>query len=196
MLFRSHAGRLSPRSFADLKSVVNDCPHTCDTAAIAKDGRWLWQAASLYYRCSSGAEMFYFDRDKDDDWGTRENGFIEYRFTLKEPIRNASFMIRYAASKPNTLKLEINDEPVAEIVCPEPGKNSTTPPNWAYGFSLMKLDTVSVPLHIDIPAGVTSVRLIPVRPWKAGDGVRMQGFFLSSGPGRVSGKNYYALDLD
>lgn len=71
----------------------------------------------------------------------------------------------------------------------------TNDEDWAYGFGRMKLGTVSVPLHIDIPAGVTSVRLIAAHPWKAGNGIRMQGFFLSAGPARISRDNYYGLDL-
>ncbi len=191
-----HEGKLNPRKFPGLKCAVNDNPHTRDAARISKDGKWLWQMSSLYYRCTPGTEIYFFDRDKDESWGYRESGFIEYRFALEKPLKNASLIIRYASAGANSLKIEINDDQVLAVQCPKPEKDLTVPPGWAYGFSRMKLATVNVPLNIDIPAGTVSVRFIADAPWKPGQGVKLQGFFLSEGPHKISADNYYGLEAE
>ncbi len=191
-----HAGKLKPRKFPELKTVPNDNPHTSNVAKIAKDGSYLWQAANLHYCCTPNNAPYYFDRISDENWGYRKEGFIEYRFTLKKPIDNAYIIIRYASfpgSTTHKIKVEVNDDEVAVATCPKATENLTIPPGWAYGFSLMKLTTVTVPLKVNIPAGVTNVRFIVEKPWKPKHGVIMQGFFLCAGPHKVNPDNYYGL---
>lgn len=191
-----HAGKLKPRKFPELKCVANDNPHTTDEASIAPDGSWLWQPAYLHYSCTPGNAPYYFDRISDENWGYRENGFIEYRFTLKKPLADAYMIIRYASlpkSTTNQIKIEVNDDEVAIAKCPKAFENLTVPPGWAYGFSQMKLTTITIPLKTDIPAGITNVRFITEKPWKPQQGIIMQGFFLSAGPRVVDPANYYGL---
>ncbi len=191
-----HEGKLRPRQFPGLKCAVNDNPHTTDTAVMGKNGNWLWQPASLYYCCTPGTAPFYFERTADEDWGRTEDGFIEYRFTLPNPIENAYLTVRYAGfpeSTPNQLKIEVNDVETAVVTCPRPVENLSTPPNWAYGFGNMKLTTVTVPLQTTIPAGFTNIRFRVDKPWNPHQGIIMQGFFISSGPHKVDPDNYNAL---
>lgn len=196
-----HAGEMKPRRFPrdypNLKLAKNDFPRTADLAKISEDGAWLWQAGYMHYACTPGAGPYFFDRISDETWGYRKDGFIEYRFTLKKAMPDAHILLRYASyleSKSITLTVQVNDETVATVKCPRAESNLSSPPNWAYGFGPLRLATVAVPLKIDIPEGITTVRLITKNPWKKDEGMLLHGFFLSNGPSyEVSPKDYYKL---
>jgi len=200
-LYDIHAGKARPKryphDYPGFSPAHNDTPRMTDVATISEDGAWLWQPGYLHYACTPGTGPFFFERSGDESWGYEPKGFIEYRFTLEEPMEDAHLIFRYASppeSPRHKLRVEINDEPAGALECPPAKENLTSPPGWAYGFGALKLATVTLPLRTDIPAGVANARFCVTEPWGKGQGIALHGFFLSAGPHVVSADDYYQLE--
>ncbi len=196
-----HAGELTPKrypgDYPGFQPAFNDHPRMVDMATLSEIGDWLWQPAVLHYACTPGTGPFFFERESDESWGYKENGFIEYRFHLKSALNDAHLLFRYASypnSATHTLQVEVNDEEAATLVCAKPEQEATSPPGYAYGYGAMRLATLSVPLNMDIPEGLTNVRFCVKTPWQQRQGIILHGFFLSAGPRTVRPDDYFGLE--
>ena len=186
-------------NYPGFKPAFNDAPHLRDLARSSEDGTWLWQPAFLHYACTPGTGPFFFERDADETWGYEKDGYIEYRFKMKAEMKNVHVLCRYAtypaSNNYNELHVLVNGRKLAALDCPTVLNEGTSPRGWSYGYGTMKFGAVSAPLNVDLTKDQdVAVRFRVDRPWKKHHGLALHGFFLSSGPAKVSKDDYYAME--